>query len=114
MIKWPHTYYINRWYGAGGEDTALMYRTDNLNDFMKHVEDEITKNKLTSRNSRFIIRGDKTFFSYFVDYGEYAWKNVRYLTSPDKTFTTIESYKKHVKWRDECQSSQGSQTFMTA
>lgn len=114
MIDWPHTYYINKWSGSGGSDTALMYRTNDLGDFIEHVEKEMKENGLTSKNSKTMVRGDKTFFSYFVEPGETAWKRMRYMSSPDKVYYHFEDYKRHVKAEAKCQNSQGKQTSMTA
>lgn len=114
MINWPHTYYINRWCGNGGEDTALMYRTNDVNDFIEHVEKEIAQNGLTSKNSKVMIRGDKTFFSYFVGFGERAWKSMRYMTPPDKVYNNFEDYKRRIKKELKCQSSPERRISMTA
>ena len=116
MIKWPHAYYINRWYGAMGEDTALVYRTDNLADFINHVEEETKKHKLNSSNSKIIVRGDRTFFSYYVDFGGYAWTHMHYYTNPDKIYRTLDDYKRSVKKKleAECRDSQANAICMTA
>lgn len=116
MVSWPHTYYINKWFASSSEGTAPMYRTNNLDDFLVHVEKEIKSNKLNSSNSRFIVRGDKTFFSYYSDNGECAWSNARYFSSPEKVYSTFDDYKKSVskELRSICQSSQEERICMIA
>ena len=109
MVKWPHTYYINVWFGGyASEDTGLLYRTNDLEDFISHVEDVIKKNGLNHLNSRTIIRGDRTFFSFYKEYGESAWRDMRYFASPDESFSHFGQYRTYARRRkaSECQDSQ--------
>lgn len=109
MVKWPHTYFINVWYGGyASEDTACIYRTNNLDDFITHVEVTMEKEKLDSSNSRTIVRGDNTFFSFYKDFGESAWTDMRYFSDPDKSFSSFDDYKKYAyreRRVNECQDS---------
>lgn len=67
-----------------------------MHDFISHVKEEIKKYKLDGSNSKTIVRGDKTFFSYYEasdsNNGKYAWMNMRYLSQPDSTFYDFRSY----------------------
>ena len=112
MIRWPHTYYINVWFGGlTSENTACLYRTNNLEDFISHVEDEIRKNHLNSNNSRTIVRGDTTFFSFYRDNGEKTWREIKYMSEPDKTYNSFDIYKAQARRHERqvsksCQDSQ--------
>ena len=110
MVKWPKTYYINVWFGGyASEDTALLYRTNKLEDFISHVEEVIEKNHLNQNNSRTIIRGDNTFFSFCKENGTNAWRDMKYFSPPDKSFSSFDRYKiyaRHGRQVDVCQNSQ--------
>lgn len=94
MVETPHTYYINKWFGGNGTDTGLLYRTGDMDDFIEHVDSAIKSYKLDSTNSRTIIRGDRTFFSFYEGNGKSAWEDVKFFSPPDALFRDFNKYKK--------------------
>ena len=116
MVDFPKTYYINKWFSSLSDGTAPIYRTNDLEDFLNHVEKVMKEYNLSYKNSRFMVRGDNTFFSFFVEGGEHAWDNARYFSTPDELYTTLNSYRRSVAGRlkSKCQDSQGRQICMTA
>lgn len=121
MVNVPHIYYINKWFGGLSTDTALMYRTNDLDDFVKHVEEFIQKHHLGPQDSRTIVRGNKTFFSYYVstEWSGHSWHNPTYFSMPDKTYHFFEDYKEHAYKASgrkyvPCQNFRTNQTYMTS
>ena len=116
MIKWPHTYLINKWFGSLSDETAPIYRTNDINDFIEHAEDVIKKYNLTKNNSRIIVRGDMTFLSFYEGYAGTSWENIRYFSIPEEVYSTLDEYKRSKKKEIDrvCRDSLENVTYMTA
>lgn len=84
---------INKWSGSGTEDISCVFRTDNLEAWLKAIAQIKKKRHLKPDRCRWIQISEKNYpynktaiFSYWDGWGKESWKDVNYIIQPDFVF----------------------------
>lgn len=98
------TYLINKWFGASTTDVACVFRTTVLEDWLKAILHYKEKYKIKEDQCRWLqlsalnpLRDKTAIFSFWTDYGEIPWRDIKYTRKPDFVYTGFPEGCKYVQ-----------------
>lgn len=84
------TYIINKWHDANSDGVSCIFRTDNLEAWLKGIVGVKKKYKITPDKCRWQESGSGTdkvaIFSFYTDSARYSWLESKHTKKPNFIF----------------------------
>lgn len=85
---------INKWTGSGASDVACMFRTDNLEAWLKAISEIKKKYHIKADGCRWLQMSEKDYpynkraiFSFCTVSGKREWESESFVIQPDFVFS---------------------------